>query len=96
VEAHERFHQALVAACDSAWMLRLRETLYVQSERYRSVSAPLGRAERDVHNEHEIIAHAAIARDAEAACAALRDHLQLTARILIQAGVADRSVSGSA
>jgi len=32
---HHRFHLALVSACGSAWLLRLRETLYDQSERYR-------------------------------------------------------------
>lgn len=87
-ETHRRFHEALVAACDSPWMLRLREILYVQSERYRSVSVPLKRDGRDVDREHKAIATAAIARDAEAACAAMRDHLRLTTRILIDADVA--------
>lgn len=89
-ETHRRFHAALVAACDSPWMLRLRDMLYVQSERYRSVSVPLDQKERDVAGEHRAIADAAIARDAEAACAAMRDHLRLTTRILVDAQVVDR------
>lgn len=88
-EAHRRFHQALVAACDSPWMLRLRDTLYVQSERYRTVSMPLDRKNRDVASEHKAIADATLARDTGAACAALRDHLRLTTRILIEADVAN-------
>jgi DNA-binding GntR family transcriptional regulator len=83
-DVHRRFHEALVAACDSPWLLRLREILYVQSERYRRVSVPLQRAGRDVHAEHTAIANMAVARDASGACAALRDHLQKTTRILIE------------
>lgn len=86
-DVHRRFHEALVAACDSPWLLRLREILFVQSERYRRVSVPLNRAGRDLHGEHKEIADAAIARDSEQACAALRDHLQKTTRILIASDV---------
>jgi GntR family carbon starvation induced transcriptional regulator len=86
-DAHRRFHEALVAACDSPWLLRLREILFVQSERYRRVSVPLSRAGRDLHGEHKAIADATIARDSAKACAALRDHLQKTTRILIASDV---------
>ncbi len=86
-DAHRRFHEALVAACDSRWLLRLRETLFIQSERYRRVSVPLARAGRDLQGEHKAIADAAIARNSEIACAALRDHLQKTTRILIASEV---------
>ena len=37
---HAAFHKALVAGCDSPWLLRIRETLYTQSERYRRLSVP--------------------------------------------------------
>lgn len=86
-DTHRRLHEALVAACDSPWLLRLREILFVQSERYRRVSVPLDRAGRDLHGEHKEIADAAIARDVEKASAALRDHLQKTTRILIASDV---------
>ncbi len=88
-EAHARFHRALVAACKSPTILRIRETLYSQSERYRRASQPPGRkTTRDVAAEHQAIADAALARDKTAAAEAMRRHLQLTARILIEAGVA--------
>jgi GntR family carbon starvation induced transcriptional regulator len=90
-EAHRRFHEALVAACDSPWMLRLREILYVQTERFRNFSVPLNRKKRNLNAEHKAIADAVLARDTEAACSALRDHLQLTTRILIDAEVANGS-----
>lgn len=83
-EVHKRFHEALVAACDSPWLLRMREMLFMQSERYRRVSVPLDPQKRDLAAEHKIIADAAIARDSATACAALRDHLDRTTRILIE------------
>jgi len=86
-DAHRRFHAALVAACDSPWMLRLRDILFVQSERYRRVSVPLNSRGRDLHAEHREIADAAVARDSTRACLALREHLQRTTRILIASDV---------
>ncbi len=83
-ERHARFHSALVAACSSSWLLRIRELLYTQSERYRSVSVPLDRRNRDVNAEHQAIADAAIARDKGAIDVALRKHLELTTRILLE------------
>lgn len=86
-DAHKRFHEALVAACDSPWLLKLRDTLYVQSERYRRFSVPLDRAGRDLEGEHKAIADAAIARDVPKATAALTAHLERTTHILIDSDV---------
>lgn len=86
-ETHKRFHEALVAACDSPWLLRLRELLFVQSERYRRVSVPLDRAKRDLAGEHKELAQAAVARDVGRATEAIRTHLAKTTRILIQSDV---------
>ncbi|MBL0371901.1 FCD domain-containing protein [Rhizobium sp. KVB221] len=92
-ETHRRFHEALVAACDSPWLLRLRETLFTQSERYRRVSVPLDRMGRDLHGEHKAIADAAIARDVVRATAEMRAHLAKTTRILIKAGVVNQHLT---
>ena len=86
-ETHKRFHEALVAACDSPWLLRLRELLFVQSERYRRVSVPLDRTARDLVAEHREIADATVARDARMATEAIRAHLEKTTRIIIQSDV---------
>ena len=88
-QTHRTFHAALVAACDSPWLLRIREMLWTQSERYRAASVPLEQTARDVAAEHDEIAEATLARDAAAASAALRAHLARTTRILIDAGVVD-------
>src|SRR3546814_17739013 len=78
--AHEAFHTALVAACDSNWLNRLRTWLYDQSERYRYLTVPLSRKERDVAYEHENLVQAALNRDADRAVALLGEPLAKTAR----------------
>jgi len=83
-DAHAAYHAAVVAGCDSPWLLRLRGILYAQSERYRRLSAPLGRAERDLAREHRQIMEAALARDADSACALLSSHFELTTAILLE------------
>ena len=94
-ETHQRFHKALVAACDSPWLLKLRETLFMQSERYRRISVPLDRVGRDIQGEHKRIADAAIDRNVELACSELRDHLEKTTRILIKADVVNQQRVGA-
>lgn len=85
-EVHGAFHQAVVAACRSPWLLKLRSLLFVQHERYRRLSRPLARVERDLNTEHGGIAAAATARDAERTVALMDAHLRTTARIIIEAG----------
>ncbi len=82
---HRAYHEALVSACDSPWLLRLRSILYAQSERYRRLSVPLATTERDIDQEHREIVDAAIARDADKACALLTAHIRNTTSILLDA-----------
>lgn len=81
---HADFHDALVAACDSAWWLRLRGQLFLQAERYRRLMVPNSRVARDVADEHRQLADATMARDADAATRAIQHHLQLTADLLLE------------
>lgn len=82
--AHAAFHEALVGACDSPWLLRLRETLYAQSERYRRLSVPLAGIARDLNLEHRGIMDAVLAREAVRAKALMAQHLDLTTRVLLE------------
>jgi DNA-binding GntR family transcriptional regulator len=82
--AHNAFHTALVAACDSPWLLRIREMLFAQSDRYRHLSVPLRRGHRDVNAEHKAILDATIAGDTDKACALLAEHFSETTRILLE------------
>jgi DNA-binding GntR family transcriptional regulator len=84
-EAHTSFHRALVSACDSPYLLEIREMLHARSERYRRISVPLSRALRPIAQEHEGIMQAALERDANRAAGLLSEHLELTSVILLQA-----------
>jgi DNA-binding GntR family transcriptional regulator len=83
-EEHASFHEALVRGCDSPWLLRLREILYAQSERYRRLSVPLAKITRDLNREHQDIMDSVIARDAGRAKMLMADHLELTMRVLLE------------
>ena len=79
-DAHRDFHRVLVEACGSAWLLRFREVLSDQSERYRRLSV-LEKPDRDVAQEHRRLAEAVLARDAERAVEYLAAHYRLTAQL---------------
>lgn len=94
--AHAAYHEALVAACDSPWLLRLRATLYAQSERYRRLSVPLAEIARDLNREHQDIIDAAFARDSGRARTLMTRHLELTTRILLEQSWATNAMPGLA
>ncbi len=82
--AHAAYHRALAGACDSPWLLRIRETLYAQSERYRRLSVPLAGFGRDLNREHQDLMQAALARNAERATVLMTQHLELTTQALLE------------
>lgn len=75
---NDEFHEALVAACASSWLLRLRHLLYEQHKRYRFIAILSQQEGRDVHREHNDILEATLARDIKAACKATELHIQYT------------------
>jgi DNA-binding GntR family transcriptional regulator len=77
--AHGRFHRALVSACDSAWLLRIREMLFDQSDRYRRMTATAAKKERDLNAEHNGIMQAVLARDKKSSARLIEAHFQKTA-----------------
>ena len=82
--AHREFHRALVAACPSRALLRLRAQLYDHMERYRLISQrhrPLGPSKRA---EHEAIRDAALARNADLAGELLAAHLRETTETVLR------------
>jgi GntR family transcriptional regulator, carbon starvation induced regulator len=72
------FHDALVGACDSQWLMRLRALLYDHSTRYRSYSLSTGALRRDSSLEHQLLRTAVLARNTEEACALIKKHFQAT------------------
>jgi DNA-binding GntR family transcriptional regulator len=83
--AHAEFHQALVSACSSPWLHRIRHILFAQSARYVALSVPLARRDRDRNLEHRELMDAVIGRDADRAAELMTAHLNLTTRILLEA-----------
>ena len=81
-ELHAQFHFALYTTSGSRWLPRLIRPLWENSERYRIASlSARGSLERR-RREHQLILDACIARDPDAAEAALRGHLVLTANLV--------------
>ena len=70
------FHDSIVAACKSPWLLRFRGVLFENLTRYRFLEVNSNDVvPRNLHSEHEIIKDAVIARDADAACEAVTQHI---------------------
>lgn len=87
IDAHTEFHRAIVSACPNKVQLDMREMLYARSERYRfwSQSLCLKLGQRDVKEEHVMIAELAQTRDLEKACAAMNEHFARTAHDMLAA-----------
>lgn len=83
-EAHAKFHYALVAACDSPWLLRIREQLFMQGERYRRINIRMSDDDRDLRAEHTRLAEAVLSRDVALATERMTQHLRLTETLTLQ------------
>jgi DNA-binding GntR family transcriptional regulator len=88
--AHAAYHRSLCSACDSPWLMRLRDQLYAQSERYRMLVGRLGlRDRRDINREHQDITDAVLARDVDRATGLMASHFEMTSKMLLDASVSD-------
>jgi len=76
--AHAIFHASLVAACKSRWLLRIREQLFAQADRYRQINIRSSTSDRDVVGEHSRIADAVLCRDENLAIERMTAHLRAT------------------
>jgi DNA-binding GntR family transcriptional regulator len=81
---HHAYHAALVSACESDVLLRVRATLFEQSERYRRLSVSLADADRDIDGEHRQLTDAVLDRDRERAGRILEEHLRTTTGVLLK------------
>lgn len=86
-EAHDQLHRAFLSACDNPWLLRIRETLAAQGDRYRWFAAAVSGPDRDLDDEHRRIADAFLARDADEAVSLMSEHIRLTAEVLLKHGL---------
>jgi DNA-binding GntR family transcriptional regulator len=79
---HRAFHRALIAGCDSRWLLSFCDQLADQHHRYRRLSAPRAFSTRPVSTEHQQLMDAAIAGHVDEAVQLLRMHFQRTESII--------------
>lgn len=81
-QAHKAFHTALIAACGSPRLLAAHSDLHDQFYRYRVVLRMLPRSKATTDRDHASLARLVMARDFEAAAAALHSHIDLPAKAL--------------
>lgn len=77
-DLHRAFHTSLISACRSQRLVRYCEQLFDEIERYRRLGLTYGTARGNVTDEHDRIAHAAVARDTEQAVELLNQHFTRT------------------
>ncbi len=82
---HKAFHLSLYAACTSPTLLNLVDVLFDNAERYRRWSARHRQTPRRKHDEHRQLQAAALARDADAACGLLVQHISSTEKAVAAA-----------
>ncbi|WP_081655410.1 GntR family transcriptional regulator [Amycolatopsis orientalis] len=82
--AHADFHHTLLAGCRNSRLLSIANSLRDSAELYRSWSQQHSRHPgRDVIAEHRTLMELALARETEAAVAALARHISHTTEILL-------------
>lgn len=79
---HKKFHMSLVSACGSTTLLRLCSQLYDENCRYRYIARLSDHERPDVYGEHEEIAEAVLARNADLAVKLIIAHYTRTGDLL--------------
>ena len=95
---HRDFHNTLITACDMPLLVNYCSTLHDLNDRYRRLFLARNPFDRNVKDEHEKMAQAAVSRDADRACALLEQHIERTAvnirERLVSAGTAQQAGRG--
>lgn len=84
VTAHRQFHAQLLAGCQNDVLLGICASLFQSAELYRNWSEPSPGAQRNVAAEHDALAKAAIAREADKASALLKAHIEKTRDLAVK------------
>jgi GntR family transcriptional regulator, carbon starvation induced regulator len=86
-QRNQEFHEALVSACPSRWILHFRGILYQQSQRYRQLSAFKSEVPARIHEEHREIFEAVMARDVERTDRVLAKHIGYALTVIQKQGL---------
>jgi DNA-binding GntR family transcriptional regulator len=85
---HDRFHNSLIAACGSSWLLHFCKTLSDQYQRYRRLNLlHLSGSDElwgSVRSMHRPIAEATLDRSAEEAVRMITEHFESSVRRVIE------------
>ncbi|NKB50150.1 MAG: GntR family transcriptional regulator [Alphaproteobacteria bacterium] len=81
-QANENFHDTLVSACTSKWLLNFRQIVYDQAARYRRLVILNDEQEQGAHEEHRQMLAAAKARDVEESCRLADAHAERTFNLM--------------
>lgn len=81
---HRIFHATLIGACKMPLLLHFCATLHDLGDRYRRLFLETHAVDRSVADEHERIAEAAIARDADLACRLMKQHIERTGKGVLE------------
>ena len=84
---HGDFHNALIAACDSHWLLGFCQQLVDQADRYRQLAAAVSYPKRNERDEHQALMEAVLKRDVDDAAAIQCAHIRKTADIVLEANL---------
>lgn len=98
-ERHKRFHDALVSACGSPWLLHFRSVLFEQARRYQVLSMQNGEPRLPRKDEeHRGLMKAAIERNVERAAQLAEQHIRRTTDFALRemATPSDPSIGGGA
>ena len=88
--AHAAYHATLLEGCPNPRLRAIALGLRDSAELYRRWAVPVGHdGSRDVISEHQSLLTAALARDSGAATAVLTEHLERTARVLLDVATDD-------
>lgn len=80
--AHKAFHQSLISACGSNWMIDTCSRLFDAAERYRNLARVAGVSRSDPRDEHQEIMTAAVNREADLVVDLLDSHFKRTANLV--------------
>jgi DNA-binding GntR family transcriptional regulator len=80
---HGEFHDCLIGACGSRWLLQFCKQLRDQAYRYRQIAAATVYPRRNERSEHEAIMRATVDRNVESALRLLYKHYRHTTDIIL-------------
>lgn len=93
-KCHKDFHFALVSACQSKWLMRFRDNLFDEMDRYRNLSIEYSQKRRELavttgkkdddpfNDDHKLMVDAILAGDADRACNLIERHFTKTVKIV--------------